>query len=440
MPNFTKGNPSSEPERFCKYIHRYCNQTRLEGYDYCIRHILEDKLAPFRQCTYVNQPNKKKCTNAAPKMDKHERRDALCPFHTKRALMKTKISHQPKKKVVVEGPTALLRYLEHYCSDPVHDPTYSREIGLNEKNEMAVCVGERPTTLSQAEASFVDGESVEEKAHIESVDDDFCWVEKPGDYLEHAGVYTEKEVLKIAKEKIIRLQELYCTELNVIYHELKEKRRRFLADMRKSTATENAVEEPDTPVQIDEKTLKALTQYHKCEGMERILRDKSQTINSDTFRAAKGTICSFERNDVKCTEPAIVLTKFCKNHILSDPNQVMFRPCGLGRNCKRPVIPYEEKAACDQHFHLALSRPKADETAQTPPVSVIPFTETEPFQSMDDIASLGLDDIIPGSLFGLDQFGEPGESTDTVLSEDLMQIPLNPPENILSDSRKSESE
>ena len=32
--------------------------------------------------------------------------------------------------------------------------------------------------------------------------------------------------------------------------------------------------------------------------------------------------------------------------------------------------------------------------------------EPELFQTMDDIASLGLDAVNPGGLFGLDQFGE----------------------------------
>ena len=48
--------------------------------------------------------------------------------------------------------------------------------------------------------------------------------------------------------------------------------------------------------------------------------------------------------------------------------------------------------------------------------------------------------------FFFPQFGEPSESTDTVMSEeqaDLMQIQpitLNPPVDILSDSRKSDNE
>lgn len=35
-------------------------------------------------------------------------------------------------------------------------------------------------------------------------------------------------------------------------------------------------------------------------------------------------------------------------------------------------------------------------------------TEPELFQTMDDIASLALDAVAPGNLFGLDQFGDLG--------------------------------
>lgn len=65
----------SSCNHLCKYIHRYCFQERIQGYDFCIRHILEDKNAPFKQCTYVQQPHKRRCTNAAPKADKNDRRE-----------------------------------------------------------------------------------------------------------------------------------------------------------------------------------------------------------------------------------------------------------------------------------------------------------------------------------------------------------------------------
>jgi len=47
-------------------------QNRLEGYSYCARHILEDKNAPYKQCSYVSTKSGKRCPNAAHKMDKRE--------------------------------------------------------------------------------------------------------------------------------------------------------------------------------------------------------------------------------------------------------------------------------------------------------------------------------------------------------------------------------
>ena len=57
---------------FCTYGHRTCMHNRLEGYEYCIRHILEDKNAPYKQCTYISNKNNKRCPNAA---HKGERKD-----------------------------------------------------------------------------------------------------------------------------------------------------------------------------------------------------------------------------------------------------------------------------------------------------------------------------------------------------------------------------
>lgn len=484
MPNFTtKSSHVSQPERFCKYIHRYCNQTRLDGYDYCIRHILEDKTAPFRQCMYVNQPNKKRCTNAAPKTDKNDRRDnTLCPFHAKRALMKTRVYHS-KRKPALEGPAALLRSLEHYCEDPVHDPSYSQASGPSERHSV-VCDPGKPSTIEQLQASFEnDGEPVLSKAHVESVDDDYCFVEKTN-CLDHAGVYTHKEACTMAREKLLRLQHLYCVELKVLYHDFKEAKRKYLQMARnpfpetdgqkspklvyrdlkevkgkivaKIEKPSTSEADPVTTSYIDNKVQESWKEYHRRSGIERIFRRRVLERRAGLPKPVKPA-CSFEKNGLKCPEPAIVSTNYCKNHILTDPNQVLFVACGQSRNCPKPVLPIEDDPACDQHFSFSSSHQPATEEfvvqqsvilQQQQPVASTSdlLLDPEHFQSMDDIASLGLDAITPGSLFGLDQFGEPGESTDTVLSEDhtdLMQIQaitLNPPSDILSDSRKSESE
>lgn len=50
----------------CSYSVKLCKQRRLKDYAFCIRHILEDKSAPFKQCAHVAKYKKQKCTNPIP--------------------------------------------------------------------------------------------------------------------------------------------------------------------------------------------------------------------------------------------------------------------------------------------------------------------------------------------------------------------------------------
>ncbi|XP_050975014.1 INO80 complex subunit D isoform X2 [Labeo rohita] len=61
----------------CSYSPKLCKQRRLNGYAFCIRHVLEDKTAPFKQCEYVAKYNSQRCTNPIPKAE--ERR--YCNSH-----------------------------------------------------------------------------------------------------------------------------------------------------------------------------------------------------------------------------------------------------------------------------------------------------------------------------------------------------------------------
>lgn len=67
----TQAARAQEPQT-CSYTQRPCSQPRLEGIEFCIKHVLEDKNAPYRQCSYVSNKNGKRCPNAAPKPEKKE--------------------------------------------------------------------------------------------------------------------------------------------------------------------------------------------------------------------------------------------------------------------------------------------------------------------------------------------------------------------------------
>lgn len=63
-------NPSTA--QFCNYSPRVCMRARLDGYEFCIRHILEDKNSPYKQCTYVSGKTNRRCTAAAPRLEKRD--------------------------------------------------------------------------------------------------------------------------------------------------------------------------------------------------------------------------------------------------------------------------------------------------------------------------------------------------------------------------------
>ncbi|MEQ2191154.1 hypothetical protein XENOCAPTIV_022124, partial [Xenoophorus captivus] len=49
-----------EPQA-CAFTQRPCIQPRQEGFEFCIKHILEDKNAPYKQCSYASAKNGKRC-------------------------------------------------------------------------------------------------------------------------------------------------------------------------------------------------------------------------------------------------------------------------------------------------------------------------------------------------------------------------------------------
>lgn len=61
-----------ENKKLCSYQPHECTQLTLDGYDYCLRHIMEDPKASYRQCSFVYNSNGKRCHLPAPKGEKKE--------------------------------------------------------------------------------------------------------------------------------------------------------------------------------------------------------------------------------------------------------------------------------------------------------------------------------------------------------------------------------
>ncbi|XP_059145382.1 INO80 complex subunit D-like [Physella acuta] len=89
---------SSDSKLLCSFSGKLCNQRRLNGYGFCIRHILEDPNAPFKRCAYVAKSSNQMCTQAIPK---HEER-RYCNNHMQVLGMLPKKERKKKDKQLIE--------------------------------------------------------------------------------------------------------------------------------------------------------------------------------------------------------------------------------------------------------------------------------------------------------------------------------------------------
>lgn len=103
--------------KYCSNPTYSCSLMRLDGYEFCIRHILRDPRANYRQCTHVF-PNGRKCANAVPKLDtkKEQILTTLCFEHNRQAqLQKTHLS-VGRLRSRVETNETLLNNLSHHVN------------------------------------------------------------------------------------------------------------------------------------------------------------------------------------------------------------------------------------------------------------------------------------------------------------------------------------
>ncbi|NXD74182.1 KANL2 protein, partial [Eolophus roseicapillus] len=207
--------PRAQEPLACAFTPRACSQPRLDGQDFCIKHILEDRTAPFKQCSYVSAKNGRRCPNAAPKTEKKDG-TSLCAEHARRNALA--LQAQGRKPQAGAGSENLLWQLSAYArAEAGAQPAESgRSEATRILDEDSWSDGEQdPVTVEQTWRGDPDSEA-------DSIDSD------QEDPLKHAGVYTAEEVALIMREKLIRLQSLYIDQFKRLQHLLKEKKRRFL--------------------------------------------------------------------------------------------------------------------------------------------------------------------------------------------------------------------
>ncbi|KAF2893691.1 hypothetical protein ILUMI_12480, partial [Ignelater luminosus] len=243
----------------CAYKSYECTQLTLDGYNYCLRHVLQDKNAPYKQCAYMYSSNGKRCHFPALK----DKKDSIgyCNEHAlKSHLTSSKRGNrcQPPRTAEV-----LLHSVSHYmkkprtrtlsCSTQQSDEGRSstpeeNDDGLVTKSldpfgdidsNTVLASGSDILDMCSESESDVDATSygsVWHDAHGESSDNESIDSEQE-DVLKHANVYSAEEVTLITRDKLIRLQSLYIDHFRYLTHVLRERRRRYLYALKREKET-----------------------------------------------------------------------------------------------------------------------------------------------------------------------------------------------------------
>jgi hypothetical protein len=60
-----------ESQTLCNYSQYLCKREKVQGYEFCSRHILDDKNSAFKQCNFQYRTHRR-CPRPAPKTDRKD--------------------------------------------------------------------------------------------------------------------------------------------------------------------------------------------------------------------------------------------------------------------------------------------------------------------------------------------------------------------------------
>ncbi|TNM86571.1 hypothetical protein fugu_006801 [Takifugu bimaculatus] len=377
-----------EEPQTCAFAQRPCSLPRLDGLEFCIKHILEDKTAPFKQCNYVSTKNGKRCPNASPKGD---RKDGVtfCAEHARRNAMALRA--QMRKQLCSPSPETLLSQLSGYSRPEALalDGGHSESTRALEEDSLSE-EEQGPLLLDQTWRGDPESEA-------DSIDSDH------EDPLKHAGVYTAEEVALITREKLIRLQSLYIDQFKRLQHLLKEKKRRYLHSRKVEheslgSSLLTGPEGLSMKERENLKKLKALRRYRRRYGAEallhRQLRSRRQAVTEGAAQVRRhqphsrtaSEKCSSLVEGGRCTNPCLPLARHCLSHIYQDGSQVLFKACPgtQGVPCKRTVhMGQSEDPRCP--IHLILPPPMFQPEMEAPLPETLGATSRDMYLSAAEL-------------------------------------------------------
>ncbi|XP_078376847.1 uncharacterized protein LOC144660154 isoform X3 [Oculina patagonica] len=349
----------------CSYSEKLCKQRRLNGYAFCIRHVLEDKNAPFKQCQFVAKYNGHQCTNPIPFAEdriycnSHLQVLGIVPKKVRRKKPGEGVESEVNSSSSIsesKGRTDVLTTpaLTNMPSIPPQLFPFRLKKPKNQPQKRAYTNIPAIEELRESRRKWQKDRADLFKIYgIDSSDDDSSsegdempwqqmWLSSDSD-IDYDALRRENNCLEadIRTAKISRLSTQLRRQLHQLRRTLRSRRNRYKDLLASGSVLVKAVHSNssacvDSLLENSKKSRKARPRPAKC---------LTKT-------------CAFSQDDVQCNKKAFPYTKFCKDHIMNDSKQVLYAQCTAkwpgGLQCSVPVFDViHERPLCDEHARKA---------------------------------------------------------------------------------------
>ncbi|XP_032222147.2 INO80 complex subunit D-B isoform X2 [Nematostella vectensis] len=361
----------------CSYSEKLCKQRRLNGYAFCIRHVLEDKNAPFKQCQYVAKYNGQQCTNPIPFAEDR----IYCNSHLQVLGLVPKKSRKKKASESIESdvdsvsnatvesrikadvPPHLIAEKMAFLSPPVFPHRQKKIKSRINKKQPEILVtnkqkahNKRPHGNNQDLFSFygIDSDS-SDNSDSEQLPWQQVWLSSDSDQeLELPTLPDGKPKFTGASNSDTRTGKI---------SRLSARLRRELHQLRR-TLRAHRYRQPHFITTANALLKAAQTNTSAC--VDSILA--TSRPNRSAPMPFKVKMCAFTSAENLCKEKALPYTKYCKDHVTCDPNQVLYEQCTArfpdGLHCSVPVLDLvHERALCGEHARKKAKFQEAQEAA-----------------------------------------------------------------------------
>ncbi|PAA77472.1 hypothetical protein BOX15_Mlig027384g1, partial [Macrostomum lignano] len=347
--------PQPPPEPLCQHSLGQCTNLRYPGHTVCARHLAtttphtqSDQASlnqtPLQFCQYQTNSNAQsiRCGEVV------ERPKRFCHQHEPDPLPEPSLGLPAQL-----GPDAALQELLNSVSS------------LQNKPPEKYCFADafQISKFVRAKVSEPNPHRVRDRMSECASDTDSSLSDDPSDSEEStfpstAEVFTRTEVVRAARCKLQALKTAYEDEVLRLQRELRQGYEKFVSSggasaVGGSSASSSAAGGVASSTASSSSRRSAYEQCQVLTGTDKWLRHRATerryyAAYIEQMKPPSTRRCSYSGPPSKCYERALPLSSYCLNHVLSEPNQCLFRACTQA-GCTKPVIRFESSGRCDLH-------------------------------------------------------------------------------------------